>query len=117
VDAAAKNGMDVDVDEPVLPLPSLPDESEREDTKTADEDDNDFGTIQEEDGTAVGSVNEVATTMLLTTPVPQRISIKMRARTIIMVEARCIDQDANDDAVKGFILLFLSTSSYHHRHR
>ena len=107
MDAAAKNGMDVDVDEPVLTLPSLPDESEREDTKTADDEDNDFGTIQEEGDTAVGSVNEVTTTMLLMTPVPQRISIKMRAG-IIIVEARCFDQD---------IILFLSTYSYHYHHR
>ena len=115
MDAAAKNGMDVDVEEPVLALPSLPDE--REDKKTAaDEDDNDFGKIQEEDGTAVGSVNEVTTTMLLMTPVPQRISIKMRAG-IIIVEARCIDQDDDGDAVIGFIILFLFTYSYHHLHR
>ena len=114
MDAAAKNGMDVDVEEPVLPLPSLPDESE--DKKAAEEDDNDFGTIQEDDGTAVGSVNEVTTTMLLMTPVPQRISIKIRAG-IIIVEARCIDQDADCDAVIGFIILFLFTYSYHHLHR
>lgn len=113
--AAAKNGMDVDVEgEPVLPLPSLPDESE--DKKAAEEDDNDFGTIQEDDGTAVGSVNEVTTTMLLMTPVPQRISIKMRAG-IIIVEARCFDQDDDVVAVMGFIILFLSTYSCHNHHR
>ena len=113
MDAAAKNGMDVDVEEPVLPLPSFPDE--REDKKTAEEDDNGFGTIQEEDGTAVGRVNEVTTTTKLMTPVPQRISIKMRAG-IIIGEARCIEQD-DDDAVMGFIILFISTYSYHYHHR